>query len=55
MPFTFLRVVGDYYERSLEWRRRCLAAPGPFRESPAALFAPSSMHTCGLCTCRTAP
>lgn len=33
-PYSFLRVVGDYYDHSLEWRRECLGAPSVFRESP---------------------
>ncbi len=34
-PYSFLRVLPDYYDKSLEWRRQCLGGPSVFRESLA--------------------
>lgn len=47
--YSFLRVVGDYYDHSLEWRRECLGAPSVFHlcksmvmENTRAVGAPVS-------------
>ena len=39
LPHSFLRVVGDYYDHSLEWRRECLGAPSVFREPQSSTAA----------------